>query len=66
MLYFFNIANKKVNIISYDEFVEYAQENVIKDIVTAQPCPLRLQFISEQNLSIKGFILQEGFFCYTV
>jgi cell division protease FtsH len=33
VVYFFNIANKKVNIISYDEFVEYAQENVIKDIV---------------------------------
>jgi len=33
VLYFFNIANKKVNIITYDQFVSYANEGVIKDIV---------------------------------
>ena len=33
VVYFFNIANKKVNVITYDEFVSYAEEGIIKDIV---------------------------------
>ena len=33
VVYFFNIANKKVNVITYDEFVSYAEEGTIKDIV---------------------------------
>ncbi len=33
VLYFFNIANKKVNVITYDEFLNYAHTGSIKDIV---------------------------------
>ena len=32
VVYFFNIANKKVNVITYDEFIKFAEEGVIKDI----------------------------------
>ena len=32
VVYFFNIANKKVNVITYDEFVKFAEEGAIKDI----------------------------------
>ena len=33
VLYFFNIANKKINIITYDQFLSFANEGTIKDIV---------------------------------
>ena len=33
VVYFLNIANKKVNVITYDEFVGFAKENVLKDVV---------------------------------
>ena len=33
VVYFLNIANKKVNVITYGEFVEFAKENVLKDVV---------------------------------
>lgn len=33
VIYFFNIANKKVNYITYDEFLGFASEGVIKDVV---------------------------------
>ena len=33
VVYFFNIANKKVNVITYDQFVEFADNGVIKNIV---------------------------------
>ena len=33
VLYFLNIANKKVNYITYDEFLGYVSENSVKDIV---------------------------------
>ena len=32
VVYFLNIANKKVNVIKYDEFVGFANENVLKDV----------------------------------
>ena len=32
VLYFFNIGNKKVEVITYDKFLEYADEGVIKEI----------------------------------
>ena len=33
VLYFFNIANKKVNIITYDQFASYADEGVVSNVV---------------------------------
>ena len=33
VLYFFNIANKKVNIITYDQFLNYANDGEIKEII---------------------------------
>ena len=33
VLYFFNMANKKVNVITYDQFLSFANKGVIKDIV---------------------------------
>ena len=33
VVYFLNIANKKVNVITYDQFVEFAEEDLIKDVV---------------------------------
>ena len=33
VVYFLNIANKKVNVITYGEFVEFANEDVLKDVV---------------------------------
>lgn len=32
VLYFFNIANKKVNVITYDQFLEFAESGSIKEI----------------------------------
>ena len=33
VVYFLNIANKKVNVITYDQFVGFAEEDLIKEVV---------------------------------
>ena len=32
VVYFLNVANKKVNVIKYDEFVGFANENILKEV----------------------------------
>lgn len=33
VIYFFNVANKKINYITYDEFLKFAAEGTVKDVV---------------------------------
>ena len=33
VIYFFNVANKKINYITYDEFLNFASEGTVKDVV---------------------------------
>ena len=33
VLYFFNIASRKINYITYDEFLSFASEGTIKEVV---------------------------------
>ena len=49
VVYFFNIANRKVNVITYDEFVSFAEEGVIKDIVITPNARASLYNITGTN-----------------
>lgn len=49
VVYFFNIANRKVNVITYDEFVTFAEEGVIKDIVITPNARASLYNITGTN-----------------
>ena len=49
VVYFFNIANKKVNVITYDQFVEFADNGVIKNIVITPNSRASLYSITGTN-----------------
>lgn len=49
VVYFFNIANKRINIITYDQFVEFAEEGVIEDIVITPNSRASLYSITGTN-----------------
>ena len=49
VVYFFNMANRKVNVITYDEFVSFAEEGVIENIVITPNSRASLYSITGTN-----------------
>ena len=60
VVYFFNIANKKVNVITYDEFVKFAEEGVIKDINITPNSRAGLYTITGTNNNYAGAFSGSG------
>ena len=59
VMYFFNTMNKKVNVITYDEFMQYASDGKVTEIVII---PRNRASVYEIKGSLKGYKENESFF----
>lgn len=59
VMYFFNTMNKKVNVITYDEFMQYASDGKVTEIVIV---PRNRASVYEIKGSLKGYKENESFF----